>query len=527
MRSLTGSDRRGTMAVSSFGHVLDAVAAPAIAVLFFVAVQRFYPYDAFLRNPDEGHETMKALLVSHGYPLHDQIWNDQPPLFTHLLSICFQLFDPQIVYARSLVLICAALLVFAVYDSVQRCWNHVAGFAAALGLVASTHFLPLSVSAMGGVPSLAFAMLSLWALVRWRLADRRRWLVASGLLMSMSLGIKLFTVFLVPVFAAWLLLVRWLERREHAWQPAFVWLSCVCVSTAIVLFTLVGPANLEQLVAPHAAARGAGVFADRLGVRILMQMVPADLPLVLLAGLGTLLIIMRRCWDLALPPLWAAAALLCLLPHAPVWHHHYLLLTVAAAPCAGVAVAEVFGFGRRVEPADGAAPGPVLVRVVGGGALLLLIYTLPISLAVSTSGDIVGWENARTTLDAMQPFAGATHFVLTDSPIYAFYAGLDTVPDLAVVSLKRINTGFLTSADVVGTLARYEPEQVLLTGVFPAAISDPLVSAMRDRYTLVFSTAGLLPARLYVRHDIVAQAIRNGAFAAAVRPDPNLNHELH
>lgn len=72
-------------------------------------------------------------------------------------------------------------------------------------------------------------MLSLSALVRWRRTEQGRWLLVSGGLMSVSLGIKLFTAFLLPVFAAWLVAVSWLGGRRRAWQPALFWLLAVVV----------------------------------------------------------------------------------------------------------------------------------------------------------------------------------------------------------------------------------------------------------------------------------------------------------
>ncbi len=169
-----------------------------MAVFYFVAVERFYPHDAFSLDTDEGINAIKALLLEHGYRLYDPVWNDQPPPFTHLLRGWFRLFGWDLVSGRLLTLLFAALLVFAIYDLVRRCWSHGAALVAVLLLLSSTYFIALSVALMIGLPSLACAMLSLWALVRWRSADRWGWLFASAMLMSGSLGIKLFTAFLVP-----------------------------------------------------------------------------------------------------------------------------------------------------------------------------------------------------------------------------------------------------------------------------------------------------------------------------------------
>jgi hypothetical protein len=115
----------------------------------------------------------------------------------------------------------------------------------------------------------------------------------------------------------------------------------------------------------------------------------------------------------------------------------------------------------------------------------------------------------------MRRFASVTNLVLTDSPIYAVRAGLRTVPDLAVVSAKRAQTGYLTGPELVAHLTRYAPEQVLLTNEIPAAMTEPLVAAMRDRYALVYTPPDLPAVRLYVRTDVLEHANGAGVAAAA------------
>jgi Dolichyl-phosphate-mannose-protein mannosyltransferase len=508
MQPLTPSRQRAAAPPTS-ARAVEGLAAPALALLYAVAVWRLYPHDAFSMNPDEGINSMKALLVDHGYRLYEQIWSDQPPLFTHLLRLWLDFLGWSVMHGRLLVLLFAALLVFAVYDLVRLSWNHLAALTGVLLLVSSTYFLPLSVSVMIGIPSLALAMMSLWGLARWRRGERRGWLLASAALMSGSLCIKLFTMFLLPLFAAWIVLVAPRPGRGRAWRAALLWLAGVLLPTAALLFALAGATGIEQLIEPHWAARGNSEFVRQQGFLVLERIAPLDFPLVVLASIGTVQIVRRRCWELAILPVWAATALVLLLSHAPVWHHHYLLLTVVAGPTAGVAVAETFASRRRAGRA-GEAPLPAAARVAGVLALLGLAVTLPIAQRVSRPVVIVSWEAAQATLDAMQRFTHRTRHVLTDAPMYAFRAGLDVVPDLTVVSLKRKGTGNLTVDDVVGGLQRYAPEQVLLTGRFPVPATAALLQAMEGRYALVYTSPAIPSARLYVRRDIVERATSDG-----------------
>lgn len=115
--------------------VRDALAAPLVAGLYFVAMAGFYPYDAFALNPDEGNNAMKALLVDRGYRLYADVWDDQAPLFTHLLRAWFNVVGWNVERGRLLSILFSALVVFAAYDLVRRCWGHGAALAGVLLLL--------------------------------------------------------------------------------------------------------------------------------------------------------------------------------------------------------------------------------------------------------------------------------------------------------------------------------------------------------------------------------------------------------
>jgi len=497
---------------------MDTLAAVLVAGGYFLVLAFCYPHDAFSLSPDEGINAIKALLVDRGHRLYLDVWNDQPPLFTHLLRAWFTLFGWDIVRGRVLIMLFAALLVFAVYDLVRRCWGHVAALAGVLLLCSSMYFLVLSVSLMIGMPSIACAMLSLWALVRWRPADRWGWLLASALLMAVSLTIKVFTLFLVPLLAAWLVVVSALRRRPRAWAPALAWLFVVATVSAVLLVALVPRGGLQQLVAPHAAAEMVDSLASRHGFPVLLRIVPFDFPLVLLASLGTVVVLTRRCWDLALLPAWAAAAFALLCLHAPVWYHHYLLLSAVAGPMGGVAVAEIVRWPGAAAVHAGRTSW--IVRGIGALAVLLLAVSLPTKYQLAARERLDTGERAEAALNAVRAFADGRTVVLTDAPMYAFRAGLEVVPELAVTSVKRVATGHLTSDDLLAGVARYAPDEVLLTDRFPPAASQALLDAMRDRYRLVLDSAGAPRIRLYVRDDIVmARARPAGEPTFAARPD--------
>ncbi len=95
----------------------------------------------------------------------------------------------------------------------------------------------------------------------------------------------------------------------------------------------------------------------------------------------------------------------------------------------------------------------------------------------------------------MLKFAPETNWVVTDLPMYPFRARLPVPPNLAVFSLKRVETGNLTEEQVLDTIREYNPEQVLL-GRFQFPVIEIY---LRRGYRLVYFKDDM---KLYVRNDL-------------------------
>ena len=219
---------------------LDRARPVLFAGAFVTAVLSLTSFlDVYEFDVDEGNNLIKALLVDRGHGFGD-IWSDQPPLHTYLLTMVFNLVGWEVAYGRVLTLLFAGLLVFAVYQCARSEFGHVAGCLAGLFLITSQDFVRLSVSIMIGLPSLALAALAAVALLQWSHTRAVRWLLLSGCLMGFSLATKLFTVFLPPIFLLYVLYVdidRSKVRTSTSWgkpvTAVAIW-SRVCWSCWLV-----------------------------------------------------------------------------------------------------------------------------------------------------------------------------------------------------------------------------------------------------------------------------------------------------
>jgi len=138
-------------------------------------------------GPDEGYELAKATLCLHGYKLYSQVWNDQPPLHTFLLTQVLRHVSSSILAPRLITMCFGALLLVSVFQ-IARHLNGLPVAALTTGLlVASPGFLTLSSSCMLEIPGLAPATAALWMLL---LPDRRGWRrseMAAGILFGVAL----------------------------------------------------------------------------------------------------------------------------------------------------------------------------------------------------------------------------------------------------------------------------------------------------------------------------------------------------
>jgi hypothetical protein len=122
---------------------------------------------------------------------------------------------------------------------------------------------------------------------------------------------------------------------------------------------------------------------------------------------------------------------------------------------------------------------------------VLLLAPLP---SLSGSGLDLG-PITEKFLFKMIDHAPETNWVVTDLPMYAFRSRLPVPPNLAVFSLKRIETGSLTEGEVEATVRKYMPEQVLL-----GRFTYPSLEAfLEQHYRVIHSKEGM---KLYLRKDL-------------------------
>ncbi len=99
----------------------------------------------------------------------------------------------------------------------------------------------------------------------------------------------------------------------------------------------------------------------------------------------------------------------------------------------------------------------------------------------------------------MRRYAPKTKWMFSQGTIYPFYVNLPVIPELAVVSNKRVWSGQLSDQQMWAIVERYNPEQLLWRGALPPAGK----TFVESHYSLVYDNQD--QERLYVAKRILQQ----------------------
>jgi hypothetical protein len=458
-----------------------------VPVLFFIITNWMMPLQGVLQfDPDEGIELAKVTLYSQGYSLYDQIWNDQPPLLTLLLSGWLKLFGMHIGAARMLILGLSSILVGAFYNSLRFSLGVGSALLGTTALCLTLNFLRLSVSVMRGLPAIALAMVGIYFLLlataplqsKAQTIAQRGWMrpmgstIVSAICFGLSLQIKFFTALLFPACLLHLLLGwQWFGRHRPSrqqWRMALLWLT-TCGLTTVTVGLLTQSLSVEQLLGTHFEGTTQVALQREPSWLLLLMFLAQDLDYSLLAGIGVwgLFKVKTMHWP-TLPLTWLITVLGVLSFYQPLWYHYYPLVSIPVVWLATYGVTQSYSVvqqKRWIRQIQWTKLRPVSLRGLTTGFLLLAIALAPVKITVFAVQNHFFTQDSQAKaeiIENIRTYRSQTRWLFTDLPIVSFYTGLKVPPELAVFSTKRIESGSLGTSKLRQILETYQPEQVLL-----------------------------------------------------------------
>lgn len=220
-----------------------------VLLLAFLAIESFVPLGTAVQiGADEGFELAKATLCEKGHHLYTEVWNDQPPLHTFLVTQILKHVSRSVLWPRLLTVGFSVVLLTAVFVIVMRVSGLLVASLTTGMIVASPGFVELSSSCMLEMPALATALASVallccekgkrpsnLPLLGERAGERANleaesvttfaWtghvlVVLAGVVFELGLQMKLVPVIYLPLAALLIFLTEWNGRDSIRWLIA-------------------------------------------------------------------------------------------------------------------------------------------------------------------------------------------------------------------------------------------------------------------------------------------------------------------
>jgi hypothetical protein len=408
----------------------------------------------FQWDDDEGINVIKARLVEAGFRLYRDIWSDQPPLLTWILSAAFRVFGRRVETGRFLILLFACCGLLGVALIAKRVSAPAAVLVATCLLAIDPQYLVYSRAIMVGLPAMALAVCAL--LIGWDTCTPWRLLLA-GALFGGSLLIKPITAYQAVILAAATAL-PYVRRGPVDWRQVlrnWLWLAMGGGAAVLPVVGMTGADFVSQVVGTYAQTKAAYPFNLATNLSWIGQCLVDNVGLFVLAAWGVLVWVRTRRVDLGILVLWLGLTLLVLLTHTPLRGHQFLLLLFPAGILAAPGIEDL----RRII-ADARVPHrwiaflPVLVTL---GWLLVALHENDV-LLIAKDDDNDNWLAVEALCSAVAP----DELVVTDAPMLAFRADRLVPASLAVPSLRRLRTGGLSEDFLINQTAAEEPRAIVL-----------------------------------------------------------------
>ena len=489
---------------------------------------------------DEGFNLIKAVLVAKGYPLYHEIWSDQPPLLTYILTLVHQGFPFSIAAARTTILIFSLLLATSLFRVVLRFEGLFAAWSSVILLILSRLYLELSVSVMVGLPAIALAMLAV-DLATLRKGKGRVLLLLAGMLFGAALLTKLFVMIILPAILA----AFWFtEKREGRLLPRAsvfhaAWFFGGVVIVGGLILTRIWDLPVDQLLSPHLAARSVADYADRGGLFMLTRYIAKNARFAFYFTIifGLVAFLKRPASGLIIPAVWLISGIILLSTHHPLWYHQILIVVLPLCWLGGVGFKNLL---HRYEPlklwfwmvqnVDRRIVFVASVVLVAGVVGLTHPVYKDMRYVRTYLRDKPDLSEQTARLDAAILTQGAD-MLITDRPILAYHAHLPVPPKLAVWSEKRMKADQLTEKEILGQVAAHPDAPVLLDRFsYDRSFLDRITN-LRDEVKTGFDHQGaegihlFLPktARTAIEADLLSRTpeLLDGGIGGVFRGDGN------
>ena len=427
---------------------------------------------------DEGFNLMKTFLYKNDYKLYKDIWNDQPPIFTVLLSFWWNFIKTGVSSARLLVLAFSLILIWSFYRILRLSISIVPALLGCCSLILSKYYLFLSNAILIGLPSISMASLSIYLFLLYKKNNQILYLILSGIFLAVSMQIKLFTSMLILIIIIYFILEKQLSHQEknnsNLSALIQIWLTGL-LCTLILIWLMYYPKNILQLFANHLKASKVMHLTEE-KYKILGSFIFKHAAQLFFIPYLVFLAIHKKTdiKPFIIPLLWLISYWIVLTYHNPLWKHHLLLLTFPLCWLFAVCIDSIL---KNIKSTNR--------QIFFISICLLLILFYPVPFWITIQKEIK--SSTKKYVQAIDKLiqnnkSEKNKWFITDKPIYAFKNSLLTPPWLTVFSSKRIRTNNINSAKLLQLLRHYKPRHVLIKRFSDHLIDKEISAYFKTHY---------------------------------------------
>jgi len=435
---------------------LTSIAIDAAVVVSFFAYMYVLAdwWNLYEIDGDEGINLEKGALLANGFSLYTDIWSDQPPLLTYILSAVHSFAPFSIGAARTTILVFAAIFVLSLFRLVRRFEGTLAAAVAIAILVTNPLFLRTSVSVMLGVPAVALALLALDVVTANRRAPTRLSLVAGAMIFAASIATKMFSAVALPSFLVALLVDggKKPDRESIGRAAIFIGILALCLT---LVFVVLCNTETRQLFAPHIKVALSRTYPHRGGLSELVALLFRDSVAALFTAVCFAFFLIWSRKSFFIPLSWLVLGLLLFSMHRPLWDHHLVVVLPPICWLGGAGVAAMVTWSKQVGLFTLKSPKlPLWQRSIVALGLIAVSGAIAIKMldGVQAAQSYLSRKPTLTQQSARLIAALAsnrTNMIAADKPIDAYHAGLLVPPNLAVWSYKRLRANVLPDAAIL------------------------------------------------------------------------------
>ncbi|HVC43693.1 MAG TPA: glycosyltransferase family 39 protein [Candidatus Binataceae bacterium] len=449
--------------------------AAAILILFAIYLL-FTGLSTYNDSYDPGVYLESARMMGRGYPLYQQIFDSQPPLWLPLIHASFRLFGESVLAGQLVSAIAGLITIVAVMLTAKRLGGNGGAILAGFLITLSPLELRWSRTLDADVPSAALAAISMACAAGYARKGRRQWLVAAAAAAICSILIKLSGVYAVPALGLFVIargkLPQAPGQRRKLWFVAQDTLIIGAVFAGITLLSLAllrSDQVWNQAVTFHWIARSAYAPLPLDQRWHLLFEYLASEPLLLIAAPLAGLCLLNGIDGLAIFA-WPAVTFIGLLVHHPLYDHHVAALIPALAAAIGVGAGNL---GRIYVPfvrwlSVRSRPTRIVARAAAVAAGLAIVGAIVSQTWIEAARQQAFIRSAglpgpdSRVVDLIVAHTRPGDMIITDDQGLAFLAARDVPPDLTDTSIARIICGYLQPREVIDQGERYHVRLILL-----------------------------------------------------------------